>query len=278
MVAKVKALLGEKGKRVNKADPGEAVQLLGFKELPAVGAEITRGSEEKAKAKAKAPEPVVIPKKEDESQGNEEDEKGEEDEKEKKESNKVFLILKADVAGTLEAIKVNLSDEVELVGEGVGDISESDVLLADSTGAQLVGFNVKVPTAVKKLAEMEKVKIKTYTVIYQLLEDIQKQILEILEPTINEEVLGEAEVIAEFKIKESHVAGCKIKSGKINKKDRVRIKRGKEVLGEPKIVSFQKERQEVDQVKKGDEVGIVFKPDISFKLGDGIIAYKVTEE
>ena len=264
VVAKIKALLGEKGKRVNQADPGEAVQVLGFRELPAVGAAVIEGSEEKAEAKAKAPEPTPTPKKEDG--------------KEKKESNKITLILKADVAGTLEAIRANLSDEVELVGEGVGEISESDVLLAGSTGAQLVGFNVKVPTAVKKLAEMEKVKIKTYTVIYQLLEDIQKQILEILEPAINEEVLGEAKVIAEFKIKGSHVAGCKVKSGKINKKDRIRIKRGKEVLGEPKIVSFQKERQEADQVKKGDEVGIVFKPDISFKLGDGIIAYKVIEE
>jgi len=276
IVAKIKALLGENGKRVNQADSGEAVQILGFRELPPVGAEITKGSEEKAEAEAEVPEPVPTPKEEPEEE--DKSQESEIDEEEKKESKKIILILKADVAGTLEAIKVNLSDEVELVGEGVGDISESDVLLAGSTGAQLVGFNVKVPTAVKKLAEMEKVKIKTYTIIYQLLEDIQKQILENLEPTINEKIVGEAEVIAEFKIKGSHVAGCKIKSGKINKKDWIRIKQGEEVLGEPRIVSFQKERQEVDQVKKGDQVGIVFKPDISFKLGDAIIAYKVIEE
>jgi len=276
IVAKIKALLGENGQRVNQADSGEAVQILGFRELPPVGAEITKGSEEKAEAEAEVPEPVPTPKEEPEEE--DKSQESEIDEEEKKESKKIILILKADVAGTLEAIKVNLSDEVELVGEGVGDISESDVLLAGSTGAQLVGFNVKVPTAVKKLAEMEKVKIKTYTIIYQLLEDIQKQILENLEPTINEKIVGEAEVIAEFKIKGSHVAGCKIKSGKINKKDWIRIKQGEEVLGEPRIVSFQKERQEVDQVKKGDQVGIVFKPDISFKLGDAIIAYKVIEE
>ncbi len=92
-----------------------------------------------------------------------------------------------------------MTDEIDLIGEGVGDISESDVLLASSTGARLIGFHVVVHKNVKKLADMEEVKIQTFDIIYHLLEDLQKRVLKLLEPTIDEEILGKAEIIAEFK-------------------------------------------------------------------------------
>lgn len=259
---KVKAMLGETGEPVNQALSGQPVQALGFKTMPLVGAQVTHG-------KIEIPETVqtqtVVNKTAVSSTEGEAEEK----------TQKLILILKADVQGSLEAIKANLTEEVVLVDEGIGDITESDVLLAASTKAQLIGFNVKVSGTVKKLAAMEKVKIKTYNVIYHLLEEIQQQVLKMLEPTIDEETLGEGEIIAEFKIKGSHIAGCKVTSGLIAKSNRVRIMRGEELVGEPKrIVSFQRERQEVTEVKKGNEVGIVFYPDVRFQIGDAIISYK----
>ena len=268
---KIKAIFNEYGKQISSVKPGQPAQILGFKTAPLVGSQVI------ASRQVLVDQTEELPSSEEqEKKLTKETKQEQEDDLNSEEKPKLTVVLKADVQGTLEAIKTNLTEEVELVGEGVGDITESDVLLAQSTEAQLIGFHVQIPVQVKKLAAMEKVKIKTYEVIYRLLEDIQKQVLQMLEPAINEEVLGEAEVIAEFKIKDKHIAGCKVTSGAIAKNDRIRIMRGKEIVGEPReIASFQKEREEVAKVKKGEEVGIVFKPDIPFQIGDGIISYKV---
>src|SRR4030042_5384778 len=106
---------------------------------------------------------------------------------------------------------------------------------------------------------MEKVKIKTYNVIYRLLEDLQKEVLPLIEPTINELTLGKAKVIAEFTIKKRHIAGCKVTEGTIHKANSIRVLRGDEIIGEARITSFQKERQEATEVKKNDEVGMVLR-------------------
>ena len=177
----------------------------------------------------------------------------------------------------MEAIQANLSNEIEIVSSKVGQVTESDVLLALSTRAQILAFNVKTPISVKKLAKTEKVKTKTYNIIYKLLEDLENQTLKILEPTIDEDVLGEAEIIAEFNIKGSHIAGCKIKNGKISKKDSLHLKRKKKIIADARIKSFQKEGEEVDGAKAGEEAGIVLSPNLDFKIGDVIIAYKIQE-
>jgi len=269
IAAKVKLMVDEYGKRIGKALPSQPVQVLGFKTLPLVGAQVTPDHQKIKTEMERTVEPIKeTPAKVTGDKAPEEV---------PKEARKLTLILKADVQGSLEAIKANLTEEVELVGEGMGDINESDILLADSTGAKIIGFNVKIPTLVAKLAQMEKVKIKTYTVIYHLLEDVQKEVLKLIEPTINEIILGKAKVIAEFVIKKSHIAGCKVTEGSIHKANRVRVMRGEEVIGEARIVSFQRQRQEVTEVKKGDEVGVVLRPDLPFNLSDVIISYKVEE-
>jgi len=264
---KVKAMFDDKGKRVKKAGPSEPVQVLGFKGVPPVGSIVQKvgkiGKEQVSK---------VSPNQS--KHGSRQTPVSKESEEETKQ---IKLILKADVAGTLEAIKTNFTEEICLISEGVGAITESDVLLAQSTGAIIIGFSVPVPQNVKKLAEMEKVKIKTYDVIYHLLEDLQGQILKMLEPTIDEEALGKAEVIAEFDIKGNHIAGCKVKEGAFFKKHPIHIMRGEKKLADAKISQMQKEREDVEEVKKGNEVGLVFKPDVDFKLGDVIISYKITK-
>lgn len=253
---KVRWMFNEIGKRVDFALPSDAVAVLGFKKIPPIGAKVTvRVSGQET--------PVAI---ELTRQRNIVKENGEEEEK-------INIILKADTSGTLEAIQQSIAQEVTIVMAGVGQVSESDVLLALSTGAKILAFNVVTPASVKKLAETEKINIKTYSVIYELLEDLEKKVLSIMEPTINEDILGEAEVIAEFKIKGSHIAGCKIKKGKITKKDKVHLKRQDKIIANCRIKSFQKEKQEISEAKAGSEVGIVMQPDVDFTLGDVIIAY-----
>jgi len=268
---KVKAMLNEKGRAVLKATPSMPTQVLGFKKVPPVGAVVKNITKLETQKKKKTQKDLLssLPKKASKKPPDSTD-------KEKEETKQIKLILKADVAGTLEAIKANFTEEICLINEGVGEINESDVLLAASTGAVIIGFNVKIPNEVKKLAQMEKVKIKKYEVIYTLLEELQGEILKMLEPTIDEEILGKAEIIAEFKIKGNHIAGCKVKEGTIAKKYPVHLMRNEEKLADTKIIQMQKERQEAEEVKSGNEVGLVFKPDIDFIIGDVIISYKKT--
>lgn len=249
---KVKAMFDEKGKRVRVALPSQPVEVLGFKSVPSVGSVITPGPQKKLEKKKKTTEVL-------------------------EEGKKLKIVLKADTLGTLEAIKSNLSEEVELVESGVGDVSESDVLMASSVGAVIINFRTKIYRKVKELAALEKVKIKDYQVIYHLLEDLEKEVLHLLEPTIDEEVQGEAEVIAEFKIKGDHIAGCRVLKGRIDKTDPVHLKRKGKIMGTTKIKSFQKEKQDIKKAKTGDEVGIVFSPPLDFKLQDMIVSFRKQE-
>ncbi|MGI5828120.1 MAG: translation initiation factor IF-2 [Patescibacteria group bacterium] len=255
---RVRSLLNENGKQIERAGVNQPAQVLGFKEVLPVGMVVTNAPlSEKFLVETEKPATTEVPE---------------------EEQKKLKIILKTDVAGTLEAIKANLTEEVDLLDEGIGDISESDILLARSTGARIIGFRVKVPTSVKKLAEMEEVRIQTFDVIYHLLEDIQDRVLKLIEPKINEEILGKAEIIAEFKIKGSHIAGCKVIEGTVVRSERVKVLREDKTMGDAKIAAMQIERQDVKEAKKGQEVALVFRPDISFKIGDIVESYKVVKD
>ncbi len=267
---KVKLMLDEKGDKVNQAEPSKPVLVLGFKQVPEIGVKVEAKPEKNRLLETSqkiAEESKSPPKASNQADRPLADKKAVEEKKLK-------IILKADTKGTLEAIQGNLSSEIEIISAGLGQITESDVLLCQATQALILGFNVKTPPSVKKLAEQEKVKIKTHKVIYELLEDLEKKVLQILEPTIDEEILGEAEVIAEFKIKGNHIAGCRIIKGRINKKDKLHLKRKGKIIVDLRIKSFQQEKKEVEEAKAGTEVGIVFSSDIDFRMGDVIIAYK----
>ena len=250
---KVKLMIDENGRPVTSAEPSKPVVVLGFKKVPSIGAKVSKKInllvQEETKKSASPVDKA--------SEGNQ----------------KIKIILKADTKGTLQAIQSNLPSEVEIIFANVGQIGDADVLLACSTGAQILGFNVNIPVKTRKLAKTEKIKIKTYNVIYDLLEYLEKKVLKILEPTIDEQILGEAVVIAEFTIKGSHIAGCRIKKGRINKTDKLHIKRKNKIIVDARIKSFQKEKQEISEAKAGTEVGIVLSPNVDFKIGDAIISY-----
>lgn len=255
--AKVKAMHDEMGQKVTQAGPSKPVKVLGFASVPSVGAPVTASQKE-----VKPTEPAVKkPVEKDEEEAKEEDKR-------------LRLILKADTQGTLEAIRLNLPSGVKLVYQGVGDLGESDVLLAQTTRAKLIAFNVRTPTRVKKLAEVEKVKITSYRLIYELLEEIKKDQEKILKPRANEEVLGKAEILAGFQIGKKKVAGGRVLQGRIAQGDLCHLKRNEEILGDCRIRSLKKGKQDAEKAKEEEEFGAFFKPQLDFETGDMIVSFR----
>lgn len=192
---------------------------------------------------------------------------------------KIKLVLRADVEGTLEAIKGSLDDEsVELISAKVGDVTEADVELADSTGAGILAFRSRVSGRVKQLAKAAGVKIRQYEVIYELIEDLQKQMLKLLEPTIDEVITGEAEILQVFEMRGERIAGIRVKTGELKKHDLFHLKRGQETIANPVIKSMMHGKQEIEKVTAKSECGLTFKnKKLDFMVGDVLIAYRVEE-
>lgn len=244
---KVRALVNDAGERITEAVPGQPVVMVGFKAVPAIGA----GVSDKPQVTSNKPQVTS-----DKKQG------------------KLKIILKADVAGSLEAIRANMSDEVEIIDAGVGEVGEADVLLAQATGAKIIAFNVSPSKAAARLAETEDISIKTYRIIYELLEDVDKQVLQLLEPTINDIELGRAMVKAEFEIKGVRIAGCQVNAGVLTAGVGVHLQRENQLVGESKIVSLRQGKEKATQVKTGGECGVVLSPALDFKIGDVLVSYR----
>ena len=260
---KIKAMFNDKGERVEQVLPSQAVEVLGFHQVPAVGGkvEILKEKPTEKKMPLKKETPSVF-----KEENLKEKKPGEEAEK------KLKIILKADVEGSLEALKSNLPEDCQLLKAEVGEVNVSDVLLAATSHAEIIVFNLRVNAAIKKLAETEKVKINSYQVIYELLEDLEKKILKFLSPTIEEQVLGKAEILAEFKMKE-RVAGCQVIEGEIKKNDQIHLLRGETILGNGRFKSLKQGKKDVEQVKKGEEFGAVLSSNLDFQIGDVIVSY-----
>jgi len=245
--AKVKALIDHTGKHIDSATPSTPVEILGFIKVPEVGSVVTGDKHENIIiAKEKTPE---------------------------SDTPKLKIILKADTQGTLEALKGCLTDDVVVVQSGVGAISDSDVFMASAGKAAIYAFNVKTPPFIKKLAENEKVKLIESKIIYEIIDDIQDKILHLLEPEIDETIVGEAQIIAEFKIEKVRIAGVKITKGEVSKGDLVHIKREDGTTKDTKVDGIRQGKNIIDKIKTGNECGMTFKPYVDFKIKDAIIAF-----
>lgn len=245
---RVRQLLDWRHQPLRQAQPGDPALILGLKQVPVVGSVVSD-------------QPVL--QKSIEKQA-----------KTVSADKKLKFLIKADVTGTLEAIVGNLGGEVELVGQGVGTIYESDVLLAQSTGARIIAFRVKVSSQAEFLAEKEAVLIKSYQLIHELLDDIQQQILKLLEPTIDEQVLGEASVLQAFTVKNGQIAGCQVNSGKLTVGDQVNLMRGEQLIGSSRIKSIYQGKEKVDKAKRGEQYGIGLTNNLEFQTKDKLVAYK----
>jgi translation initiation factor IF-2 len=195
------------------------------------------------------------------------------------------IILKTDVHGTLEAIKTSLenlkNDEVKIsiIAEGVGGITENDVIMAgDGDNVIIVGFNVRPTGAVKTLADKNGVKLKTYTVIYEILDDMTNILTGMMKPIEEERNTGQAEIKQLFRVKEGTVAGCMVIDGIVEKGIFARLIRNGVILGDTTVHSLKRFKDEVKEVKKGYECGILLKDLENIAEGDIIETYEKIEK
>lgn len=263
---RVRSLTTENGQPLQKVTPGMPAEIIGFVEVPAVGAIVrdTNAAYEQTLAELK-----------DEAVAAKADGAIDWENFSLEEKPKLKLIIKADVEGTLEAITNTLDEEsVLLLASGVGPVSEGDVELAETSGALIISFHTKVPNLIKERAKGMGVRIKTYDVIYHLIEDLQKQMLKLLEPTIDEVVTGEAEVLQLFDMRGEKIVGIRVKTGEIKKMDKLHLKRGDAILFDPQIKSMMHGKEEIDHLKAKNEGGLVFKSKKHECLvGDILVAY-----
>jgi translation initiation factor IF-2 len=276
---KVKGLLNDRGEPVKEAGPATPVEILGFAELPNVGDEVVemeterdakKLSEERQEELRK--ERLTRPKK-----SRMEDLLafvGEGDAKAR-----LNLILKTDVQGSVGAIQGAIGDitsdkvEATFVNAAAGAISERDILLASSSDAVVLGFNVKVESNAVKAARREGVQIKLYSIVYELIDQVREAMLGLLEPETREKILGHAQVKQVFKVQRGRAAGCVITDGKVTRKAHARVIRGKQPVFDGKMSTLRRHQDEVEEVKQGIECGIRLGEFNEYEEGDIIECY-----
>ena len=279
---RIRALLSDSGERIQKAEPSTPVEILGLSEVPQAGDyfEVVKNEKEMKS--------IVAERKEKERDKRLEAMLPAHIRKEAVAGDDAIpqlnLIIKANTNGSAEAVAQAIaqveSKEIttKIIHVGVGDISEADVMLAAASNALILGFTVKEDANALASAEREGVTIKKYDIIYQLLEDIEKTLLSLLEPEVKEVALGKAEVRQIFTIgKTSRIAGCYVTEGKIvRSKDAVLIRDGVEIYrGE--IDQLKRFKDDVKEVAQGFECGISFNKFNDIEVGD-IIEVSTTEE
>ncbi len=242
--AKVRGLFDDSGKPIKQVMPGYPALILGFGDLPEVGAKI--GS----KLMGKILPVAAATARQGEA--------------------KIKIFVKAKTAGGLEALLANVPQEVEVIGSGVGDLIESDIFLAKAGSAIVFLFESKMSSNIRRLSETEGVEIERFDVVYDLIERLK----ELVEKG-KEEIVGKAQIITTFPFDGKKVAGSKIINGKIAKADHLKLMRGEGQIGKVKVISIKKQKQEVNEVKQGEECGILFEPQLDFQIGDVLLSVKV---
>ncbi len=257
---KIRGIFDSSLKSVDWAGPSMPVEILGLEQVPPVGA--TLGQEAVQQAQKEEVQSLISKL----SEG----------------ANKTLkVIIKADKQGSLEAIEASLDKfneqgkVVNFVLTGTGDVNEDNVKLASAVGAIVIGFNVKVAPTAGKLAESENVLIRSYNIIYELIEEMEEVVEGLLRVGAVEEVFGRAEIIAEFPYgKNERIAGCRVSEGVIAKGQRIRVIRGEESIGETKLKSLKKVKEEVNKVEKGNDCGMMFESAIDFQVGDFVESFR----
>jgi translation initiation factor IF-2 len=265
LVGKVRAMIDDKGNRISQAEPSKPVEVMGFTQLPQVGSIITAIPHSKLE-KIELKNPKLIA-------GLPDFLKPLSEQTENKEH--LHLVLKADTAGSLEAIMSSLDPRIVIVLGAVGGISEADILLAKASNAFVIGFNVKSSSDVEKLAQTEKVIIRTYTIIYNLLDELSEVVAGIKEVLHQERELGKGVVIAEFPFDETRIAGTRVTEGRIARGDQIKVMRGDIEIGKAKVKSIRHGRDEINKMEVGNECGLLLDKKVDFALNDAIIAFTV---
>lgn len=280
---RVRAMIDSYGKRVKKASPSTAVEILGLSEVPQAGDKLFAAKDDKKARELADQRKEQIKRDQIKSKQNislddlfDQIKTGE--------VKDLNIIIKADVQGSIEAVKdalVKLSNEevkVNPIHGGVGAITESDIMLATASNAIVIGFNVRPTTSATNLAERELVDVRTYRIIYKAIEDIENAIKGMLEPEYKEVVQGRAEVRATFKVPNAGViAGVYILNGKVTRNSSARLLRDNIVIHEGEISSLRRFKDDVKEIATGYEGGIGIENYNDIKEGDIIEAFVMEE-
>ena len=276
---RVRAMMDYTGKNVQKAEPSMAVSVVGLNQVPDAGEQAYVVDEKLAKEILYERQTKLQQEKAKQNNGMSlEDFLQQSADSEMK---VLKIIVKADVQGSAEAVKQTLekvrNDEVKVqcIHSGVGSITESDVVLAKASNAIIIGFNIKPETKAKTLAERNSVEVKLYRIIYEAVDEITLIINGMQAPKYEENVIGHVEIRRIFKVSAiGNIAGCYVLDGVVNRNSKVRVLRGKDVVGSTMIESLQQGKDDAKQVKIGFECGIRLKGFNDIKEGDIIEVFE----
>ncbi|MFR6311015.1 translation initiation factor IF-2 [Anaerofustis stercorihominis] len=282
---KVRAMMDDKGNKVKVAGPSTAIEILGFNEVPGAGEKFFVAENERDGRKYAERRKAIMKENALKKSGpvSLDDLFNQISEGELKE---LKLIVKADVRGSLEALsqsleKLNDNDEgvrVSVIHGGVGAIAESDVALAAASNALIIAFNVRPDANAKAMAMKEEVEIRSYNVIYHVMEEIEKALKGLLDPEFKEVVVGNAEVRETFKVPNiGLVAGSYVTDGTINRNDKIRVIRDGVVIFESEIASLKRFKDDAKEVQAGYECGIGVENFNDIKVGDTFETFKMEE-
>ena len=277
---RIRAMFNDQSKRIKKAEPSTPVEILGLNDVPEVGDNLQAVTDERHAQ-------AILTHRREEA------------EKESQKASAVNLnslfdqisagkvkelnvILKTDVQGSLEPIRTSLERlateevKVRIIHAATGNITESDVMLASASNGIIVGFGVTAGEGARNLAANSGVDIRIYNIIYTLIDDVDKALKGLLEPTFVEVIDGRADVRAVFSGgKGMKAAGCMVTEGKITRNSKVRVRRGKEILADSTVVSLKRFKDDVREVATGYECGVAVKDFNDFKVGDVLEFYRM---
>ncbi|MBI2074624.1 MAG: GTP-binding protein [Candidatus Levybacteria bacterium] len=250
---RVRTLINDQGEHIQNITVGEAAEVLGFEKVPNVGSVIYKKEEF---VPAATPQKEVVVKPVDFSAP----------------EDAIPVIIRTDTLGSLEAITQALPEKIIIVSSKTGEVTPADVMLAKSVKAIMLGFNVKIRPDVANLAKTEKVLLKNYTIIYELLDEI-KEALEGKALSLQEVIYGRAKILASFPFEKTKVLGVGVLEGRVAKGDRVRLMRREDIVGESMISSVRQGKNPVSKVEKGQEAGVILSPMLDFTIGDMLICH-----
>lgn len=281
---RIKAMTDYRGQKMTEAGPSTPVEILGLSDVPAAGDRIQwtkdeRSAREIAETRQEdIRSKTIVQRSRGMSRSTLLDRLNEEGLK------NLNLIIKADVQGSVEAVKGMLeklkNEEVEtkIILSGVGTVTESDILLASASDAIVVGFNVRPEGGAKKEAEKRGVEIRTYNIIYELIEDIEAALKGMLEPKFEEQYLGTVEIRVRFQFsRKGIIAGSYVTDGKVTRSARCRVRRGKEVVYDGQVATLKHLKDDVREVTMGMECGLTFDDWTDFQEGDMVEAFEMVQ-
>ena len=283
-IGKIKSIVDSDGNKIKSAMPSAAVEVLGLNLVPNAGdhfqvVENEKQAREIAEYRVTKEKEKKLLKQKDETAGDLFETLGQDLKK------VLNVIIKTDVGGTCEAIIAALYDlgtekaKVKIVSSGVGGITESDANLAVAVDSIIIGFNVRADNTAKKIIESESIPLSYHSIIYELIDDVKARMSGLLDPIIKEEIVGTAEVLEVFNSpKFGQVAGCNVIEGNVLRNKPVRVLRDDIVIFEGELNSLRRFKEDVNEVKNGNECGMGIKNYKDIKPGDKIEVFDRKEE